>query len=127
KEASRWAGEGRDGNNPEGAKNLAEVPRLLFAGKPKEAEELAERPIISVPKRLPPYQPLGDLQLQFDGHEQWQDYRRELELDSAVVRVTYRIRDAHHTREMFLSAADQMIVAPLTCHQPQPISFAPDV
>src|SRR5436190_7351524 len=31
-----WAGEKRDRNNPEGAKNLAEVRRLLFSGKPKE-------------------------------------------------------------------------------------------
>src|SRR6058998_2255790 len=64
-----WAGEKRDRNNPEGAKNLAEVRRLLFAGKPKEAEELAERTIISVPKRLPPYQPLGDLLLRFENQE----------------------------------------------------------
>src|SRR2546425_6973662 len=61
-----WAGEKRDRNNPEGAKNLAEVRRLLFAGKPKEAEELAERTIIAVPKRLPQYQPLGDMLLRFD-------------------------------------------------------------
>src|SRR5262245_52873116 len=38
-----WAGEKRDRNNPEGARHLSEVRRLLFAGKPKEAEELAER------------------------------------------------------------------------------------
>src|SRR6516164_8186783 len=94
-----WAGEKRDRNNPEGAKNLAEVRRLLFAGKPKEAEDLAERTIISVPKRLPPYQPLGDLQLQFEGQDEWQDYRRELDLDTAIVRVTYRIGDAHFMRE----------------------------
>src|SRR5215203_68338 len=35
-----WAGERRDRTNPGGARNLAEVRRLLFAGKPREAEEL---------------------------------------------------------------------------------------
>src|SRR6267378_1723668 len=64
-----WAGEKRDRNNPEGAGNLAEVRRLLFAGKPKEAEVLAERTMIAVPKRMPPYQPLGDLLLRFSGQE----------------------------------------------------------
>src|SRR5262245_55475279 len=113
-----WAGEKRDRNNPEAAKNLVEVRRLLFAGKPKEAEELAERTIISVPKRLPPYQPLGDLQLRFDGPDQWQDYRRELDIDSAIARVTYRTGDATYTREMFSSAVDQLIVIRLTCDKP---------
>src|SRR5262249_41185145 len=119
-----WAGEKRDRNNPEGAKNLAEVRRLLFAGKPNEAEELAERTIISVPKRLPPYQPLGDLRLQFEDHDQWQDYRRVLDVDSAIARVTYRINDAHFTREMFSSAVDQLIVIRVTCDKPGRISFA---
>ena len=45
-----WAGEKRDRNNPEGARNLGEVRRLLFAGQPREAEQLAERTIISTPK-----------------------------------------------------------------------------
>ena len=56
-----WAGEKRNRSNPQGARNIAEVRRLLFAGKLKEAEALAEKTIISIPKRLPPYQPLGDL------------------------------------------------------------------
>ena len=86
-----WAGEKRDRNNPEGARNLAEVRRLLFAGKPKEAEQLAERTMISVPKRMPPYQPLGDLFLRFDGHENAREYVRELDLDSGIVRISYRI------------------------------------
>src|SRR5215510_521104 len=119
-----WAGERRDRNNPEGVKNLAEVRRLLFAGKPKEAEELAERTIISVPKRLPPYQPLGDLFIRFENQGQPQDYRRELDIDSAIVRVTYRIGDAHYTREVFSSAVDQLIVIRLIADKPGRISFA---
>src|SRR5262252_9424755 len=119
-----WAGEKRDRNNPEGAKNLAEVRRLLFAGKPSEAEELAERTIISVPKRLPPYQPLGDLLLRFDNQEQPADYRRELDIESAIVRVTYRAGDAHYTREVFSSAVDQLIVIRLTCDKPGRISLS---
>src|SRR5262245_10565980 len=119
-----WAGEKRDRNNPEGAKNLAEVRRLLFSGKPKEAEELAERTIISVPKRLPPYQPLGDLLLRFDNQNQPQDYRRELDIDAAIVRVTYRIGDTRYTREVFSSAVDQLIVIRLTSDKPGRISFA---
>ena len=59
-EETVWAGEKRDRNNPEGARNLAEVRRLLFAGRLKEAEGLAET-MIAVTRRMPMYQTLGDL------------------------------------------------------------------
>src|SRR3954453_1636864 len=60
-----WAGEKRDRNNPEGAKNLPEVKRLLLAGKVKEAEALADKTIIGIPRHMPQYQTLGDLELRF--------------------------------------------------------------
>ena len=119
-----WAGEKRDRNNPEGARNLAEVRRLLFAGKPKEAEVLAERTIICTTKRMPPYQPLGDLLIRFPGHKDAIDYRRELDLDSAIVRITYRMGDAVFTREIFSSAIDDVVVIHLTCDKPGRISFS---
>jgi alpha-L-fucosidase 2 len=123
-EDSIWAGEKRDRNNPEGAKNLAEVRRLLFAGKPREAEALAERTIISIPKRLPPYQPLGDLLIRFSGHAAASDYARELDLDSGVTRVSYRLGDARFSREVFSSAVDHVIVIRLASDKPGRLSFA---
>src|SRR5947207_1912228 len=81
-EGTVWAGEKRDRNNPAGANAIPEVRRLLFAGKPKEAEAIAERDIISIPKRLPPYQTLGDLTLRFPDQQNFTDYRRELDLNT---------------------------------------------
>jgi len=123
-EDSVWAGEKRDRNNPEGAKNLAEVKRLLFAGKPKEAEELADRTVIATPRRMPPYQTLGDLDLRFSGQVSFADYRRELDLDTGIVRISYRSGDTRYTREVFASPADQVIVVRLTADKPNRISFA---
>jgi alpha-L-fucosidase 2 len=119
-----WAGEKRDRNNPEGAANLAEVRRLLFAAKPKEAEILAEKTIISIPKRMPPYQTLGDLLIRFQAQQEAREYVRELDLDSAIARVTYQSGDARFTREVFSSAVDQVIVIRLTCDKPGRLTFA---
>ena len=119
-----WAGEKRDRNNPEGARSLAEVRRLLFAGKPKEAEVLADRTIICTTRRMPPYQPLGDLLIRLPGHKDAKDYRRELDLDSAIVRITYRVGDAIFTREVFSSAVDHVVVIHLTCDKTERISFS---
>jgi alpha-L-fucosidase 2 len=122
-EETVWAGERRDRLNPEAAKNLGEVRRLLFAGRPKEAEILAERTIISIPKRMPPYQPLGDLQLQFSGHQRAIDYTRELNLHTAIALVSYTVDDVRYTREVFSSAIDQLIAVRLTADKPGRLSF----
>ena len=122
-EETVWAGEKRDRINPEGAKALAEVRRLLFAGKPKEAEVLAEKSLIAIPKRMPPYQPLGDLMVRFHTKEPVQAYRRELDLDEAIVRVSYESAGIRFTRETFASAPDQAIVIRLMASLRASISF----
>lgn len=119
-----WAGEKRDRNNPNGAKAIPEVRRLLLAGKVKEAEELADKNIISMPRRMPPYQPLGDLKLRFFGQENATDYRRELDLDAGIARVSYKVGTTQFTREVFASAPDQVIVIRLTSDKPRRISLA---
>ena len=115
-----WAGERRNRINPLARENLAEVRRLLFAGKPKEAEELAERTMIAVPKRLPPYQPLGDLLIDVD-HDSAIDYKRELDLDTGIVRVSYTVGDTRFTREIF---AAKTITCRFTADKPGQISFS---
>ena len=119
-----WAGQKRDRSNPDGnPRAVAEIRRLLFAGKVKEAEALAQRTMIAVPERMPQYQPLGDLQIAFEGVGDAQEYRRELNIDTAIARVGYRTGGARCTREIFSTAVDQAIVIRLECDQPGRISF----
>ena len=113
-EHSLWMGGPQDRNNPEALKYLPEVRRLLFAGAPLDAYALAERHLMGRPQRLQSYQTLGDLRLIFDHEEPISDYRRELDLDSAIVRVTYRAGALRLTREIFASHPDQAIVVRLS-------------
>ncbi len=118
-EDSVWAGERSDRVNPKGLENLAEVRRLLFARKPVEAEELVQRTMMNVPIRMPPYQTLGDLFISFD-HEKFTDYRRELDLDTSIAKVSYRSGDTNYTREIFSHGC---ITVRLTADKPGKISF----
>ena len=118
-----WAGEKRDRNNPEAAKSLPEIRRLLFAGMPHEAELLADKTMIAIPRRMPPYQTMADLRIGLADPGQISNYRRELDLDTAVVRLTYQAGDANYTREYFSSAPDQVIVVRLTCDKPHHINI----
>ncbi len=123
-EDSVWAGEKRDRNNPEGAKSVPEIRRLLFAGQVKEAEELADRTMIAVGRRMPPYQPLGDLMLKVPGHSNAANYVRELDLDSGIARVSYESDGVRFTREIFSSAVDQVLVVRITASKPASLSFS---
>ena len=118
-----WNGKKRDRVNPEALKALPEVRRLLFEGKPREAEALEEKALMGIPNRQPPYQPLGDLNIEFSGQDNAVDYRRELNLATGIVRITYRIGDATCTREVFSSAPDQVLVVHMACGKPGLLSF----
>ena len=52
-----------------------------------------------------------------------ENYRRELNLDTAVARVTYTSGGVKFKREIFSSPVDQVIVVRLTADQPGQISF----
>jgi alpha-L-fucosidase 2 len=118
-----WAGQKLDRVNPQAAASLPEIRRLLFAGKPAEAEAIADKTIISVPRRMPPYQTLGDLALRFQIEGDPSDYRRELDLDDAVARVRFRAGGTLFTREAFATAVDQIIVLRITADRPGAIAF----
>jgi alpha-L-fucosidase 2 len=118
-----WNGKKRDRINPEALKALPEVRRLLFEGKVREAETLEDKKMMGIPNRQPPYQPLGDLNIEFQGQENATDYRRELNLATGVVRVSYRVGDATYTREVFASVPDQVLVVHLASEKPGGLTF----
>ena len=66
-EESVWTGQPRWDANPDALKNLPKVRQLLFEGKYKEAEKLAQSGILGSFSRdnASSYQTLGDLTLDF--------------------------------------------------------------
>lgn len=56
------------------------------------------------------YEPLGDLQLDFDHSGNVTGYRRELDLDSAVATTVYEVNGCRYTREIFASHPSQLII-----------------
>ena len=133
-EDSLWSGRPQDADNPEALKHLDEVRKLLFEGKYVEAERLTIKTMVCKGEgshrgagayhHYGSYQTLGDLRLAFEGHDKsLTDYRRDLDLDTAIASVSSRIGDARFHREHFSSAPDQVMVMRLTCDTPGMISF----
>jgi len=122
-EDTLYAGGPYDPSNPEALEALPEVRRLIFAGKLLDAHKLISQKMMAKPLREMPYETVGDLLLTFPGIESAKDYRRDLNLDTAVARVQFTSNGVKFTREMFASPVDQVIVLRLTADKPGQISF----
>ncbi|UUZ85131.1 glycoside hydrolase family 95 protein [Paenibacillus sp. P26] len=118
-EDSVWYGGPVAGDNPDGRRYLTEVRRLLMKGKHVEAEELAQMGMMSIPKSLHPYQPLGELQLYHDGEKKMiSNYYRDLDIEKGIARVRYSLNEVKHVRELFSGAVDQVIAVRIACDHP---------
>jgi alpha-L-fucosidase 2 len=101
---------------------LPEIRELLFAGRYHEADALCAAQVLGR-RPLGAYQPLGDLVLEFSGLNNPCGYRRELDLDAAVARTMFRDGNALFTREVFVSAPQNVLVVRLSCSEPGRISL----
>lgn len=143
-EDSIWAGKPIDRLNPDARMAMTEIRRLIALGNVRDAWDLAATAVVSLPPRLQPYQPLGDLLLQrmLTGPTQ----RRETEVDASGIALptnvpvheSYRrwldhrlgvaeTRLTHegvvHQRTVFASAADPVVVVWLQSDKPGAIRF----
>ncbi|UCD52426.1 MAG: glycoside hydrolase family 95 protein, partial [Phycisphaerales bacterium] len=123
-EDSLWCGGPHDYARDGAAQYLPQIRQLLFEGKQREAEQLAMEHFMSTPLRQVPYQPFGDLRLTFPGHDEVEAYHRQLDLDTAIARTTYRVDGVTYTRETFVSFPDQVVVVRLSCDQPGALNLS---
>jgi alpha-L-fucosidase 2 len=123
-EESIWDGELRDRNNPMAGATVQKMRELLLAGQVAEAEALVPDDYLSIPRRLPCYQTLGDLHMDFGPMEGVTNYRLELNLDTAIATTTFTHNGVEYRREVFSSWPDQVIVVRLTSNKIGKISFS---
>ncbi len=122
-EDTLWTGRPHAYHHPGAVEHLPAIRRLLEEGRQREAEELATREFMSLPLRQRAYQPFGDLRLAFPDHRESLDYRRALDLRTAVASVTYRAGDVTYERQAFASYPHQVIVVRITADRPRQVSF----
>ncbi|KAA8545809.1 hypothetical protein F0562_020740 [Nyssa sinensis] len=122
-EDTLWTGTPGNYTNPDAPKALSEVRKLVDDGHYAEATEAAVK-LTDNPSDV--YQLLGDIKLEFDdSHLAFAEetYRRELDLDTATVRVKYSVGDVDFTREHFASNPDQVIVTKISGSKSGSLTF----
>jgi alpha-L-fucosidase 2 len=130
-EVSLWSGGPRpDADRPEAYKALPEIRKLLADGKYAEAASVTNKYMTNQGGGFDgaysgSYTSLGDLKLDFGtGKQPAADYRRSLDLDTAVAAVRYKVGDVTYTREIFSSAPDQALVVRLEADKPGQLNFS---
>lgn len=118
-EGTLWSGGPSNGDNPAARKALPEIRKALFEGRWDEVDEIAKR--MQGPYSES-YLPLGDLRLDFPVSGAT-EYRRELDLDSAVSTVTYTAGGVRYRREAFISHPAKTFVLRLSADRPGSVSF----
>jgi len=105
-----WTGSPYDPVNPAASSALDEVRKLIFARRFAEAQALSEEKLIATPRRQQMYQPIGDLRFSMPVSDGVTNYRRELDLATALSRVQFEHGGVRFERCSYASAVDGVIV-----------------
>ena len=117
-EESLWAGEPVDVYPQHFADNLRQVQQLVLEGKIAEARALGLEKLTKSPTSFRSYEPLADLWIETQHPAPVTDYRRELDLDAGLARVTYRAGEVRFKREVLVSAVDDVLAIRLSVGVP---------
>jgi alpha-L-fucosidase 2 len=122
-EETIWSGGPNSNITAESGAAVPELRKLLFEGKFEEAQAIADVKMFPKKNSGMIYQPAGNLNLKFDGHEKATNYYRDLNIEKAVATVTYELAGVKYKREIFSSFIDQVMIVRLTADKPGKITF----
>lgn len=99
------------GNRENISPNLVEIQQLLLEGKQEEATELCKKHLVGLEEGYGAYQNLGELVIGYQYSEtEVSEYRRELDLETAIHQVTFQVGENQVQRQSLISHPDHLFV-----------------
>ena len=117
-----WSGGPHDNNSPRSLDRLQEVRDLIFAGQEEEAARIVGEDFIVGPHGMK-YLTMGSLFLDFEGIDEYQDFYRDLDLETATANVSFTSGGVKYTRQAFASLTDDVIVIRLEADRKGALNF----
>lgn len=116
-EETLWSGYPDRWYNDGALAALSEARSRFLEGRRREAQTIVETRMAG--RWTQAYLPLGRLRLRWNRAQPTSDYRRELDLSEGVVRVSGTSPDGSWSREAFVSAPAQVLVARFQSDRPR--------
>ena len=121
-EETFWSGSPYYNNSPESMAHLQEVRQLIFEGKEKEAHALIDQYFIKGPHGMR-FLPVGSVKLAFHRKDNTSNYRRQLNLGTALATTQYTLDGVTYRRTCFASQADNAIIVRIEASEKGALSF----
>lgn len=122
-EETLWTGQPHDYAHKGAYEVLDELRQLLWDGKQKKAHELGNERFMSQPFGQLNYQPFGNILLDFKGHKNAENFKRQLDLEDAISTVSYIVDNTQFKREVISSKPDQAIIIHIEASTKAALSF----
>ncbi|MBO4464967.1 MAG: glycoside hydrolase family 95 protein [Prevotella sp.] len=125
-EETLWAGRPNQVLNPEAREYLPQVRQLIFEGRYREAQELADEKVMPLGAGKNcgmPFQPFGDVYIAQPGHTAYSDYERLLDLNEASHFVRYTVDGVQFERETLAPLGSKVLAVHFTASQPGKVTF----
>jgi len=124
-----WSGAPQDANNYNAYKVLPQIRKLLVEGKNDEAQDLINKDFVCTGKGgggvpFGCYQVLGNLSIKYKYNgadstgSQFNNYEREVLLNKAIAKTTFKVNGVIYTREYFTSFNNDISIIRLTADKP---------
>jgi alpha-L-fucosidase 2 len=123
-EETVWAGQPNSNANPNVDPNaINEIRDLIFEGKYRAAQDMVDQKIFFKVNHGMSYQSVGDLYLEFPGHEDYTSYYRDLDISDATASVIYTVDGVTYEREVISAFEDDVVAVRLTASEKGKITF----
>lgn len=103
-----WSGTGRKQDKYLDRSILEEAKKLSLSGKYYEADKLVEKNLLGEYNES--YMPLGILKYRYINIDKPREYKRELDLEKAIVKTNFLSGDIEYTSEIFASYPARAII-----------------
>lgn len=110
-----WSGKPKNTVREGAPESYKKAQKLALEGRLNEAQKEVEENFQSVFSQA--YMPLGNIEVSFDLRGSAKNYKRSLDLRSAVSTVEFDCKGVKYRREYFASYPDKAIAAKFTCSE----------
>ena len=121
-EETFWAGSPNQNVARDASKCLDEIRKLIFEGKEQQAHEMLDRHFVRGPHGMS-YLTIGSVFMNFN-HNEVSDYRRELNLSTALNTTTYTFNGVKYKRTVFTPLTEKAVVIRIEADKPQALNFS---